>query len=133
MRWWRFVPPQEMPRPARLVPPPLGDEAFWNSLPAPLHGYQVEGIEALLGRSGLLLADDMGLGKTIQALLAIRLLVERGDASRCLVLTPASVSLQWRRELDRWAPGLSAIVVHGGAPRARVAMARGCPRDDRRL
>jgi SNF2 family DNA or RNA helicase len=76
--------------------------------------YQVEGVRALLARPGLLLADDMGLGKTVQAIAAIRILVRRGDSRRCLVLAPASVCTQWRRELHRWAPEVSAIVVHGG-------------------
>jgi SNF2 family DNA or RNA helicase len=83
--------------------------------PAPLLPYQVDGINALLARPGLLLADDMGLGKTIQAIAAIRILVRRGHARRCLVLAPVSVCTQWRRELRRWAPELSAIVVVGTA------------------
>ncbi|MCY7419528.1 MAG: DEAD/DEAH box helicase, partial [Chloroflexi bacterium] len=86
------------------------DRYIW---PAPLHEYQVEGIQALLEHPGLLLADDMGLGKTIQAIAAMRILVERGDARRCLVMAPASLCTQWRRELHRWAPDLTAIVVQG--------------------
>ena len=48
----------------RLTPP-----GAW-SWPAPLLPYQVDGVNALLARPGLLLADDMGLGKTIQAIAA---------------------------------------------------------------
>jgi SNF2 family DNA or RNA helicase len=57
----------------------------------------------------------MGLGKTIQAIVALRVLVRRGHAARALIVAPASVCTQWRRELRRWAPELSAIVVQGRA------------------
>ncbi len=82
---------------------------------APLLPYQVQGVQALLSRPGLLLADDMGLGKTIQAIAALRLLVARGEVQRSLVIAPAAVLVQWRREMLRWAPELRAIVIRGGA------------------
>ena len=61
----------------------------------------------------LLLADDMGLGKTIQAIVALRLLRARRQIASCLVAAPASVLDQWRREIDKWAPELSAIIIRG--------------------
>ena len=75
--------------------------------------FQVEGVQALLGSDRLLLADDMGLGKTLQAIAALRILKARGEAKTCLVVAPASLLGQWRRELDKWAPELTAIIVHG--------------------
>ncbi|MYE01575.1 MAG: DEAD/DEAH box helicase [Alphaproteobacteria bacterium] len=77
--------------------------------------FQQDGVRALLEMDRLLLADDMGLGKTVQAVAALRILVARDKAGPALVGAPASVLDQWRRELAKWAPELSAIVVRGSA------------------
>ena len=77
--------------------------------------FQRDGVQALMENRRLLLADDMGLGKTIQAVVALRLLRARREISTCLVAAPASVLDQWRREIDKWAPELSAIIVRGPA------------------
>ena len=50
-------------------------------------------------RGQALLADEVGLGKTIEAGLILKELVVRGLAKRVLVLTPASLVMQWREEL----------------------------------
>ena len=89
-----------------------------------LRPYQVMGLSwlAFLDRYGLgaCLADDMGLGKTIQ-LIAL-LLHERelrknheGGISPgpTLLVVPTSVIANWVRELQRFAPTLSAHVQHG--------------------
>ena len=93
------------------VPDPVPDVHLdWAGTLMP---FQVEGVQALLASDRLLLADDMGLGKTLQAIAALRILKARGDANACLVVAPASLLGQWRRELDKWAPELSAIIVQG--------------------
>ena len=51
------------------------------------------------GGRGALLADEVGLGKTIEAGLVISELTCRGEARRVLILTPASLTTQWRDEL----------------------------------
>ena len=78
--------------------------------------FQQDGVQALLNSDRLLLADDMGLGKTVQAIAALRILRARGSIKSCLVAAPASLLGQWRREIDKWAPELSAIIVQGAAP-----------------
>ena len=83
--------------------------------PYPLMPFQQEGIATLLRNDRLLLADDMGLGKTVQAVAAMRVLRSRNEIESCLVVAPAGLLGQWRRELDRWAPELSAIIVDGSA------------------
>ncbi|MGI8601815.1 MAG: helicase-related protein [Verrucomicrobiales bacterium] len=52
-----------------------------------------------LPRIRFLLADDPGAGKTIMAGLLLKELKIRGLVSRTLILTPASLSFQWQREL----------------------------------
>lgn len=89
-----------------------------------LRPYQERGLAWLesLGGLGLgaCLADDMGLGKTAQVL---ALLVAeraaptagRSDLERrtTLVVCPMSVVENWRREAERFAPGLAVHVHHG--------------------
>lgn len=50
-------------------------------------------------RIRFLLGDDAGAGKTIMAGLLIRELRLRGLADRILIIAPANLSYQWRREL----------------------------------
>ncbi len=83
--------------------------------PANLLPFQRDGVRALVEMDRLLLSDDMGLGKTVQAVAAIRILKARDDIGSCLVVAPAGVLDQWRRELSHWAKDLTAIIVRGGA------------------
>ncbi len=85
-----------------------------------LRPYQERGLAWLefLGDLGLgaCLADDMGLGKTAQVLAL--LVAERSSptaatAGPTLVVCPMSVVENWRREAERFAPGLAAHVHHG--------------------
>jgi len=52
-----------------------------------------------LPRIRFLLADDPGAGKTIMAGLLLKELKARGLATRTLIVTPANLAFQWRREL----------------------------------
>ncbi|MDP2823725.1 MAG: SNF2-related protein [Sulfuritalea sp.] len=52
-----------------------------------------------LPRIRFLLADDPGAGKTIMAGLLIKELKIRGLVKRVLIITPASLTFQWQREL----------------------------------
>ncbi len=85
-----------------------------------LRPYQERGLAWLsfLGGLGLgaCLADDMGLGKTV-VLLAL-LMTER-EKTECsskptLLVCPMSIIGNWQREAERFAPGLSVHVHHGG-------------------
>jgi SNF2 family DNA or RNA helicase len=80
-----------------------------------LFEYQLEGIKALLSREALLLADDMGLGKTIQAVGALRILVLQRRIESGLLIVPAGLVSQWRKELHLWAPELRVSTVRGPA------------------
>lgn len=61
--------------------------------------YQLEGIEFARGRNAVLFGDEPGLGKTIQA---IGWLNCHPEVETLLVVCPASLKVNWRRELDKW-------------------------------
>jgi SNF2 family DNA or RNA helicase len=90
------------------------DGPIWNGvvprLGMQLHPYQEEGVLLLARRGRAFLADDMGLGKTVQAIAAALLLRHAAGARRVLVVCPASLKHQWRREIEK-ACGESAIVL----------------------
>jgi SNF2 family DNA or RNA helicase len=92
--------------------------------PYPLFSHQRLGVEKLLADSSVLLADEMGLGKTIQAVAALRLLARRGDARSALIVTPAGLVPQWRRQLRLWAPELPISTAVGPAVERRAAWRR---------
>ena len=71
-----------------------------------LRPYQREGVSFLFRSEAALLADEMGLGKTVQAVSALRLLLRQPKINRALIVAPASLTLNWQRELERWAPEL---------------------------
>ena len=104
--WAILAAPSKRSIPVRSI------ELEW---PGKLMPFQEDGVRALLDMDRLLLADDMGLGKTIQAIAAMRILWSRREIGSCLVVAPASVLDQWRRELTKWAPELSAIIIRGPA------------------
>lgn len=90
-------------------------QAYGLDWPHPLFAYQKTGIDRLLKDRSVLLADEMGLGKTIQVLAALRLLVCRGEALHTLIICPAGLVLQWRRQIRIWAPELVISTVVGSA------------------
>src|SRR5450759_576073 len=74
---------------------------------SPFHGaiqtedFQLVPLLKALGmpRVNLLIADDVGLGKTVEAGLILTELLLRRRIQRVLILTPASLRLQWRDEM----------------------------------
>lgn len=60
--------------------------------------YQRGGIAFARGKDGVLVADQMGLGKTIQA---IGMLNDQ-PVKTALVICPASLKINWQREVDKW-------------------------------
>jgi len=66
-------------------------------MPTP-YPYQTEGVRWLRERGSGLLADEPGVGKTATALLAL-------DAP-ALIVCPASLRVNWQRELAAWRPEL---------------------------
>jgi superfamily II DNA or RNA helicase len=95
---------------SRLEPAPIAP-----GFDAVLRPYQRLGAAWLwhLHRSGLggILADEMGLGKTLQALALLCAVRAAGGTS--LVVCPASLVENWRREAARYAPDLRVFVHRG--------------------
>ena len=60
---------------------------------------QLAGIAFAMRRPRTINADEMGIGKTIQALGLINALPE---IKKVLVICPASVKINWRREAQKW-------------------------------
>ncbi len=90
---------------------------------AELRPYQKEGFDFLchltrLGMGGVL-ADDMGLGKTLQTLSWLAWLHAENEKKPkpALVICPASVLHNWRREAERFTPHLKVLVLESGAAR----------------
>jgi superfamily II DNA or RNA helicase len=91
------------------------------ALKGALRPYQQAGVAWLRLVCGLglgaCLADDMGLGKTIQVL-ALLLAKREGDdaaARPSLIVAPASLLANWAGEIEKFAPGLKAAIVHPSA------------------
>jgi len=94
-----------------------------KSVTAELRPYQKDGYDFLchlsLMKLGGILADDMGLGKTLQTLAWVSWLkVQHPTQPKpCLVICPASVLHNWRREANRFTPDLKVLVLESGAAR----------------
>ena len=92
-----------------------------STMTLPLFPFQARGHGwlRLLGDLGIgaILADDMGLGKTVQAIAMLTSEREQfGDEAfgPTLVVCPMSVTRQWAREIERFAPTLRVHLHHGG-------------------
>jgi SNF2 family DNA or RNA helicase len=108
--------------PDKIHAPSSLNASQWG-LNAELYGYQKDGVHFLnlIANQGLgcILGDEMGLGKTVQVIALI--LAESSDRRLpTLVVAPATLLENWRRELAQFAPSLS-VVVHAGANRAGIA------------
>lgn len=69
--------------------------------------YQDAGVEYHLRVERVLNGDQMGLGKTIQGIAT----AVHADAWPALIVPPASLKLNWKKELTEWAPDLLVEVI----------------------
>ncbi len=92
---------------------------------AELRPYQEEGFHFLCHltqqKMGGILADDMGLGKTLQTLTWLCWLKKEsekaGNTDPFLVICPASVLHNWRREAERFVPHFKTLTLESGSAR----------------
>ena len=82
-------------------------DAQLQALGGGLYPYQRLGCRWLAPRASALLADDKGLGKTIQALLAAP------KGAPIVVVAPAVAKGVWLREVKKWRPDLTPVVLKG--------------------
>lgn len=74
------------------------------------HHYQAEGIAYMINHGNCINGDDCGLGKTGQAIVTVELM----DAFPTLVICPASVKYNWKKEWQRWNPARTVGIVESG-------------------
>ena len=77
-----------------------------------LRSYQLFGAKYILFERRVLLGDEMGLGKTVQAIAAMCDVYAQDPLSRFLVICPASVLVNWCREIKKFS-AMEAYLVHG--------------------
>ncbi len=82
--------------------PLLDNAASLTSAKVDLLPHQVVMVHKIANASPrrFLVADDVGLGKTIETALLLRELASRGEMNRALMIVPAGLVENWRRELN---------------------------------
>jgi len=82
--------------------------------------FQKAGISYALAHRNTLLADEQGLGKTIEVIGVVNALPE---IRRVLVICPASLKLNWAREIRKWSVRpLTVGIVNGEFPQTDIAI-----------
>ena len=84
----------------------------FSKIKGKLFDYQKEGILFSLFRKGNIIADEMGLGKTLQAISVAVLKRDIYGLNKALIICPASLKYQWKKEIERFT-GEKAIIVEG--------------------
>ena len=97
--------PEELAREVEAEP------LFADGMRCELRRYQAWGVKYILHQGKVLLGDEMGLGKTIQAIATMVSLKNTGS-THFVVVCPASVVLNWCREVQKFSK-LRVVKVHG--------------------
>ena len=84
-----------------------------------LFPYQKAGVEFILFRKVAIIADEMGLGKTLQAMGAAIMKKQIFGFRKTLVVCPATVKAQWKKEIEDFTDEIALIVT--GTPKEREA------------
>lgn len=88
-----------------------------ETINAVLRKYQHKGYEwmNLLAEvnAGTLLADDMGLGKTLQTISSLAYWASQNPGSKFLIICPASLIYNWKKEFEKFAPDIKLMIHHG--------------------
>lgn len=102
-----------------VLQPPLETLFQTDGLPLTFEPfpYQWEGIAFLATRHSAILADEMGLGKTMQAITAIRLLLNQQEIRSVLLVCPKPLVSNWQREFSRWGAEVPVVAIEGPAAR----------------
>ncbi|MDR1135079.1 MAG: DEAD/DEAH box helicase [Clostridiales Family XIII bacterium] len=87
---------------------------------AELYPYQKEGVEFVLFKKAAVIADEMGLGKTLQAAAAAVFKKQVFGFSKTLVVCPATLKSQWKKEIEAFTNEKALIV--DGKPNEREVL-----------
>ena len=99
--------------PAQLADAINNVELDLSSFTGNLRAYQAFGARYVIHQKYVLLGDEMGLGKTIQAIAAMsHINSTEGGICHFLVVCPASVLVNWAREIKKFS-GIEAFILHG--------------------
>lgn len=82
------------------------------------YDHQADGIRALTQVMSKILADEMGLGKSLQAIVTGVVGLNRSEATRILIVCPATLKGNWGDELDKHTTMTWQIL--DGTPRQRA-------------
>ncbi len=88
-----------------------------------LREYQKAGVEFVVkfAKNRAYIGDEMGLGKTITAIATIHYNRTHSDKPyKVLVVAPASLLLNWKRELAKWLPNLKTNALTSGKQKIDV-------------
>jgi len=107
---------------AILQPPIAFGQSGTSLLPNQLYPYQWEGTKFLFDNVHALLNDDMGTGKTIISIVALKILIQQAKIQRALILCSPGALYHWKDEINKWAPELTAYLIHGPQRNVRKAL-----------
>jgi SNF2 family DNA or RNA helicase len=95
-----------------LLPDGEGDEDLFP--------HQRAGVKFLATARRALLADEPGLGKTAQAIRGLKAIQDSGETPfPALVVCPNTLKKNWKREFEKWWPGVKVQIIKGTAVQRR--------------
>jgi SWI/SNF-related matrix-associated actin-dependent regulator 1 of chromatin subfamily A len=117
LKEWNYILSPEL---LQLIPPTIVKSVSeYKKLNIPglqkeLFPFQHQGVAFLESKRGrALIADEMGLGKTVQALAYLQLHPEQRPV---LIIVPASLKLNWKREAETWMSAPNVEILSGSTP-----------------
>jgi SNF2 family DNA or RNA helicase len=106
------VEPSNLLRDLEALPDGEGD--------SDLFPHQRAGVKFLATAKRALLADEPGLGKTAQAIRALKKIQDDGgEPFPALIVCPNTLKKNWKREFEKWWPGVNVQVIKGTATQRR--------------
>ena len=106
------VDPANVLRDLEMLPDGEGDEDLFP--------HQRAGVKFLATAKRALLADEPGLGKTAQAIRGLKAIQDNGETPfPALVVCPNTLKKNWKREFEKWWPGVKVQIIKGTAVQRR--------------